>query len=108
MGNGALPNGPSYRAHPRLYHGKQCVFAKRSGITRIAELIGHKQGFTLSFYAPMQLPVPALKELIEPAKYSGLRLNYVHGLRPAPILGRAPTTAGRSKGRLPRTWPLRS
>src|SRR5258707_13525605 len=21
MGNGALPNGPSYRAHPRLYHG---------------------------------------------------------------------------------------
>src|SRR6266704_4983157 len=20
MGNGALPNGPSYRAHPRLYH----------------------------------------------------------------------------------------
>ena len=21
MGNGALPNGPSYRAHPRLYQG---------------------------------------------------------------------------------------
>src|ERR1039457_1749474 len=20
MGNGAMPNGPSYRAHPRLYH----------------------------------------------------------------------------------------
>src|SRR6266700_8237923 len=38
MGNGALPNGPSYRAHPRLYrlrradHGRTCPFigVKRS------------------------------------------------------------------------------
>ena len=22
MGNGALPNGPSYRAHPRLYYDR--------------------------------------------------------------------------------------
>ncbi len=22
MGNGAMPNGPSYRAHPRLYPGR--------------------------------------------------------------------------------------
>jgi DNA invertase Pin-like site-specific DNA recombinase len=23
MGNGALPNGPSYRAHPRLYRARE-------------------------------------------------------------------------------------
>jgi hypothetical protein len=38
MGNGALPHGPSYRAHPRLYHlvdslrceGLDAIGAKRT------------------------------------------------------------------------------
>jgi hypothetical protein len=38
MGNGALPHGPSYRAHPRLYHrvdslrceGSDAIGAKRT------------------------------------------------------------------------------
>jgi hypothetical protein len=42
------------------------------------ELIGHEQGFTLSVYAPMQLPVKALKELIERVKYPGLKLTHLH------------------------------
>jgi hypothetical protein len=33
MGNGALPNGPSYRAHPRLYHF-------RSGASRTMKFVG--------------------------------------------------------------------
>ena len=29
-------------------------------------------------YAPLQLPMPALKELIERVKYPGLRLNHLY------------------------------
>jgi len=66
--------------------GERSLFAKRSGITKIAELIGHEQGCTLSVYAPMQLPISELKELIKWVKYPGLRLNHlrmakVHGAR---------------------------
>jgi len=44
----------------------------------IAELIGHEQGFTFSVYAPMQLPMKALKELIERIHYPGLRLKHLY------------------------------
>ena len=44
----------------------------------LAELIGHEQGFTLSVYAPMQLPVKALRELVERVRYPGLRLDHLH------------------------------
>jgi hypothetical protein len=44
----------------------------------IAELIGHEQGFTFSVYAPMQLPMKALKELIERIRYPGLRLSHLY------------------------------
>lgn len=56
----------------------QALKDKRGTPAEIAELIGHEQGFTLSVYAPMQLPVKELKELIERVKYPGLRLNYLH------------------------------
>ena len=36
-----------------------------------------RQGFTLSVYAPMQLPVKALRELVERVKYPGLRLDHL-------------------------------
>jgi hypothetical protein len=32
----------------------------------------------LSTYAPMQLPLPALKEVIERISYDGLRLDHLH------------------------------
>src|SRR5712691_383766 len=37
MGNGALPNGPSYRAHPRLYLKGPSAYAYQ------CLLIGHEQ-----------------------------------------------------------------
>src|SRR5262245_58134296 len=56
----------------------QALKDSRATPAEIAELIGHEQGFTLSVYAPMQLPLQALKELIERVKYPGLRLNHLH------------------------------
>jgi len=56
----------------------QALKDKRATPAEIAELIGHEQGFTLSVYAPMQLPLEALKELIERVKYPGLRLTHLH------------------------------
>jgi hypothetical protein len=44
----------------------------------LAELIGHEQGFTLSTYAPMELPASALQELIERIRYEGLDLDHLH------------------------------
>ena len=35
MGNGALPNGPSYRAHPRLYHLRHDVTVGSSPLTAL-------------------------------------------------------------------------
>lgn len=32
----------------------------------------------VSVYAPMQLPVKALRELIQRVKYPGLRLDHLH------------------------------
>ena len=54
----------------------QALKDARATPAEIAKLIGHEQGFTL--YAPMQLPVPALRELIERVKYPGLRLDHLH------------------------------
>ena len=39
MGNGALPNGPSYRAHPQLYHS--CA-DQMHGISGVGES-GHRR-----------------------------------------------------------------
>src|ERR1700692_2367492 len=41
MGNGALPNGPSYRAHPRLYpfgHAAMSEMSLLSGVNRTSRL----------------------------------------------------------------------
>lgn len=46
--------------------------------TALSELIGHEEDFTLSVYASMQLPMPALKELIERVRYPGLQLDHLH------------------------------
>jgi hypothetical protein len=39
MGNGALPNGPSYRAHPRLYRVRSAAALKSSTIGGRPEVI---------------------------------------------------------------------
>jgi integrase len=56
----------------------QALKDKRATAAEIAELIGHEQGFTFSVYAPMQLPMKALKELIERVHYPGLRLSHLY------------------------------
>ena len=56
----------------------QALKDKRATQVEIAELIGHEQGFTFLVYAPMQLPMKALKELIERIRYPGLRLNHLY------------------------------
>jgi len=56
----------------------QALKDKRATAAEIAELIGHEQGFTFSVYAPMQLPMKALKELIERVRYPGLRLSHLY------------------------------
>jgi hypothetical protein len=56
----------------------QALKDKRATAAEIAELIGHEQGFTFSVYAPMQLPMKALKELIERVRYPGLRLGHLY------------------------------
>ena len=56
----------------------QALKNKRATAAEIAELIGHEQGFTFSVYAPMQLPMKALKELIERVRYPGFRLSHLY------------------------------
>jgi integrase len=56
----------------------QALKDARATPAETAELIGHEQGFTFGTYAPLQLPMPALKELIERVKYPGLRLDHLY------------------------------
>jgi hypothetical protein len=53
----------------------QALKNKRATAAEIAELIGHEQGFTFSIYAPMQLPMKALKELIERVRLPWIALK---------------------------------
>ncbi len=56
----------------------QALKDARATPAEIAELIGHGQGFTLETYAPMELPLPALQELVERIQYEGLQLNHLY------------------------------
>ena len=44
----------------------------RATPAEIAEIIDHEKGFTLSVYAPRELPVTALAEIVERIDYPGL------------------------------------
>jgi hypothetical protein len=50
----------------------------RATPAEVAELIGHEQGFILATYAPMELPVMALRELFEKIQYEGLSLDHLY------------------------------
>jgi integrase len=71
-------SGPRTAFHSFRKNVAQSLKDKRATQVEIAELIGHEQGFTFSVYAPMQLPMKALKELIERIRYPGLRLNHLY------------------------------
>src|SRR5262245_57094952 len=75
---GCSVTAPRTSFHSFRKNVAQALKDKRATPAEIAELIGHEQGFTLSVYAPMQLPLPALRELIERVKYTGLRLNHLY------------------------------
>ena len=70
--------GPRAAFHSFRKNVAQALKDKRATQVEIAELIGHEQGFTFSVYAPMQLPMRALKELIERIHYPGLRLKHLY------------------------------
>lgn len=69
---------PRVSFHSFRKNTAQALKDARATPAEIAELIGHEQGFTLSTYAPMQLPEPALKELIERIKYLSLQLDHLY------------------------------
>jgi integrase len=56
----------------------QALKDSRATPAEIAKLIGHEHGFTVETYAPLGLPMRALKELIERIKYPGLRMKHLH------------------------------
>jgi hypothetical protein len=65
MGNGALPNGPSYRAHPRLY---RYYFHLRAG----DELTPDEEGIDLpDFSAAQREAILSARELVAEAIISG-------------------------------------
>jgi hypothetical protein len=64
--------------HSFRKNAAQALKDARATPAEIAELIGHEQGFTLSTYAPMQLPMPAVKDLVERIEYPGLRLKHLY------------------------------
>jgi integrase len=70
-------NAPRVSFHSFRKNAAQALKDGRSTQAEIAELIGHEQGFTNKFYTPLQLPMPALKELIERIGYDGLKLSHL-------------------------------
>jgi integrase len=73
-----VPDGERLSFHSFRKNAAQTLKDKRATQAEIAELIGHEQGFTNKFYTPLQLPMPALKELIERVGYPGLNLTHLH------------------------------
>ena len=55
---------PRTSFHSLRKNTAQALKDARATPAETAELIGHEQGFTFGTYAPLQLPMPALKELI--------------------------------------------
>lgn len=71
-------NAPRVSFHSFRKNAAQALKDKRATQAEIAELIGHEQGFTNKFYTPLQLPMPALKELIDRIDYPWLALDHLH------------------------------
>jgi integrase len=63
--------------HSLRKNAAQALKNARTTPTEIAELIGHERGFTVETYAPLGLPVPVLKELVERIKYPRLDLRHL-------------------------------
>lgn len=61
--------------HSFRKNAAQALKDARATPAEIAELVGHERGFTVETYAPLGLPVKALKELIERVRYPGLRFS---------------------------------
>ena len=64
--------------HSFRKNAAQALKDARATPAEIAELIGHEQGFTLSVYAPMELPATVLQGLVERICYEGLALDHLH------------------------------
>jgi integrase len=79
-------DGPHVAFHSFRKNAAQALKDARTTPADIAELIGHERGFTVETYAPLGLPPPRLKSLIERIKYSGLRLNHLHVGQTAPTV----------------------
>ena len=73
-------DAPRLAFHSFRKNAAQALKDKRTTPAEIAELIGHERGFTVETYAPLGLPMPALKELIERIQYPGLRLSHLYSV----------------------------
>ncbi len=71
-------SGPRVAFHSFRKNTAQALKDARTTPAEIAELIGHERGFTVETYAPLGLPVPRLKSLIERIGYRGLSLKHLH------------------------------
>jgi len=71
-------DSPRLAFHSFRKNAAQALKDARTTPSEIAELIGHERGFTVETYAPLQLPLPRLKTMVERIKYPGLRLNHLH------------------------------
>ena len=70
--------GPRVAFHSFRKNAAQALKDARTTVAEIAELIGHERGFTVETYAPLGLPVPRLKSLIERIAYRGLSLKHLY------------------------------
>jgi hypothetical protein len=68
MGNGAVPNGLSYRAHPRLYRSSPGYLGK-STIAPVAHIICPGANFTAGLVTAEILVAAELPSNLEPVQY---------------------------------------
>jgi|GEM_PF-1803771 integrase len=63
--------------HSLRKNAAQALKDARATPAEIAELIGHERGFTVETYAPLGLPLPVLKELVERIEYRTVEMDHL-------------------------------
>lgn len=64
--------------HSLRKNAAQALKNAQTTVNEIAELIGHERGFTVETYAPLGLPVPVLKEIVERIAYPRVDFSRLH------------------------------
>jgi putative DNA primase/helicase len=106
MGNGALPNGPSYRAHPRLYHYIS-IESLEGNRFAIGNLLGKALLLDDDVRSGIKLPDGPLKKLSEAKRLTGEHkfgktFNFTNRAVPVLLCNGIPSLADLSYGMLRR------